>query len=83
VFEPFPHVSKESMSDLSPRPNRTPSRRTREERAYRLVLAGGAAAVVAVVTFVLAVVGVLGFGVPVLAAIVAVVCAVLFRRTVS
>jgi putative flippase GtrA len=71
------------MTDLSPRPNRTPSRRTREERAYRLVLAGGAAAVVAVVTFVLAVVGVLGFGAPVLAAIVAVICGVLFRRTVS
>ncbi|MEA2248659.1 MAG: hypothetical protein QOH46_3188, partial [Solirubrobacteraceae bacterium] len=33
------------MTDLSPRPNRTPSRRTREERAYRLTLAGGTAAV--------------------------------------
>lgn len=71
------------MTDLSPRPNRTPSRRTREERAYKLVLAGGAAAVVAVVTFVLAIVGLMGFGIPVLAALVAVLCGWLFRRTVS
>jgi putative flippase GtrA len=71
------------MSDISPRPDRTPSRRAREERAYRLVLAGGTAAAVAVVTFVLAVVGVIGFGVPMLAAIVAAICGVMFRRTVS
>jgi hypothetical protein len=72
------------MTDLSPRPNRTPSRRSREDRAYKLVLAGGTAAVVAVVTFVLALVGVLGgFGIPVLAALVAVLCGWMFRRTVS
>ena len=28
------------MSDITPRPNRTP-RRNREDRAYKLVLAGG------------------------------------------
>jgi putative flippase GtrA len=71
------------MTDLSPRPSRTPSRRSREDRAYKLVLAGGTAAVVAVVTFVLAIVNVMGFGVPVLAALVAIVCGWLFRRTVS
>jgi uncharacterized RDD family membrane protein YckC len=72
------------MSDITPRPNRTPSRRAREERAYRLVVAGGAAAAIAVVTFVLAVVGVLGgYGIPVLAALVAVLCGWMFRRTVS
>jgi len=71
------------MTDLSPRPDRTPSRRTREDRAFKLVLAGGAAATIAVVTFVLAIVGVLGFGIPVLAALVAVLCGWLFRRTVS
>jgi hypothetical protein len=47
------------------------------------VLAGSAAGTVAVVGFVLALVGVLGWGLPVLAAIVAVICAWLFRRTVS
>ena len=71
------------MTDLSPRPNRTPSRRSREDRAYKLVLAGGTAAVVAVVTFVLAIVGLLSFGIPVLAALVAVLCGWLFRRTVA
>jgi putative flippase GtrA len=71
------------MTDLSPRPNRTPSRRSREDRAYKLVLAGGTATVVAVVTFVLAVVGIMGFGVPVLAALVAVLCGWMFRRTVA
>ena len=71
------------MTDLSPRPSRTPSRRSREDRAYKLVLAGGTAAVVAVVTFVLAIVNVMGFGVPVLAALAAIVCGWLFRRTVS
>jgi hypothetical protein len=71
------------MTDLSPRPNRTPSRRSREDRAYKLVLAGGTAAVVAVVTFVLAIVGIVSFGVPVLAALVAALCGWFFRRTVS
>ncbi len=71
------------MGDLAPRTGGSPSRRAREQRAYRLVLAGGAAGVVTVVGFVLAVVGVTGFAVPVIAAIVAVVCALLFRRAVS
>ncbi len=71
------------MTDLSPRPQRTPSRRSREDRAYKLVVAGGAAGVVAVVGLLLAIVGIIGFGIPVIAAIVAAVCAWLFRRTVS
>ena len=70
------------MTDLTPRPDRSP-RRVREDRAYKLVLAGGAAGVVAVVTFVLAIVGIMSFGIPVLAAIVAVLCGWLFRRTVT
>lgn len=71
------------MADLTRGSGGPPSRRSRERRAYRLVLAGGTAATVAVVTFVLAAVGAMGFGIPVLAVIVAVICAVLFRRTVS
>jgi hypothetical protein len=70
------------MSDLSPRPSYTP-RRTREQRAYRLVVVGGAAGTVAVVGFVLAIAGVIGIGIPLIAAIVAVVALVLFRSTVS
>jgi len=72
------------MSDITPRPNRTPSRRNREDRAYKLVLAGSAAAVIAVVTFVLAIVGVLsGYGIPIIALLVAALCGWMFRRTVS
>jgi hypothetical protein len=71
------------MTDLSPRPSRTPSRRSREDRAYKLVLAGGDAGVIAVVTFVLAIVGVMGFSVPIIAALVAALCGWMFRRTVS
>jgi putative flippase GtrA len=71
------------VSDLTRSPGGPPSRRSREQRAYRLVLAGGTAAAVAVVTFVLAVVGVMGFAIPILAVIVAVVCGLLFRRMVS
>lgn len=59
------------------------SRRTREQRAYRLVLVGGGAGVIAVVGLVLAVFGVIGLGIPVIAAIVALVCFLLMRRAVS
>ncbi|HEX8648788.1 MAG TPA: hypothetical protein VF715_17965 [Thermoleophilaceae bacterium] len=70
------------MSDLSRRPGYTP-RRTREQRAFRLVQVGGAAGVVAVVGFVLALIDVITFAIPFLAAIVAVVCFVLFRSAVG
>jgi putative flippase GtrA len=59
------------------------SRSAREQRAYRLVVIGGSASLVAVVGFLLAVAGVIGGGLPLIAAIVAVICFVLFRRTVS
>ena len=71
------------MSDLAPRSGGPPSRRSREQRAFRLVVAGGVAGAVGVVGVVLAAVGVIGFGIPVLALIVAVICLLLFRRTVS
>jgi uncharacterized membrane protein len=71
------------MNDLTSPPGGRLSRRTREQRAFRLVLAGGAAGLVAVVGVVLAIAGVVGFGIPVLAGIVAAVCALAFRRTVS
>jgi hypothetical protein len=68
---------------LTPSSGGPPSRRGREKRAYQLVLAGSTAGVIAVVGFVLALVDVMGFGIPFIAAIIAVVCAVLFRRTVG
>jgi hypothetical protein len=68
---------------LSPSSGGPPSRRSRERRAYQLALVGGAAGVIAVVGIILAAVGVFGFGVPFIAAIVAIVCGLLFRRTIS
>jgi hypothetical protein len=68
------------VADLERSPSRLP-RKTREERAYRLVLAGGTLGVVAVVGFVLAIAGVIG--IPFLAAVLAVVCLLLFRRAVG
>ena len=46
-------------------------------------MAGGAAGAVAVVGLVLAIVGVIGYAIPVLALGIAVICGLLFRRTVS
>lgn len=70
------------MSDITKRPNRTP-RRVREKRAHQLVLVGAAASVVAVVGFLLVLFTSFGAGLPLLAAVIAVVCFVLFRRVVS
>ncbi len=72
-----------AMSDLTRRPGSGMSRGARERRAYQLVLVGGGASVVALVTFVLAIVGVMGFGIPVLALIVALLCLVMLRRMVA
>ena len=70
------------MSDLERRTGSRPSRRQREQRAYNLVLAGGALGLVFVVGTILAIIGIIGWSIPILAAILAVVCALLFRRTV-
>ena len=69
------------MSDIERRSSRPVSRRQREQRAYRLVLATGTLSVVAVVGIVLAIFGVIGGTIPVLALILAVVCGLLLRRT--
>jgi hypothetical protein len=72
------------MGNLSPRPGRTPGgRRQAEQRAYMLTMVGGTAAAVTVVGLILAIAGVVGIGLPLIAAIVAVVCALWFRSTVS
>ena len=71
------------MSDLERRGGSRPTRKQREQRAYRLVLAGGASGIVAAVGLVLAAVGIIGFGIPVLAAVIAVLCYVLLRRATT
>ncbi len=69
------------MADLQRRGSYTP-RRTREQRAYRLVVAGGVTGTVGVVGLILAVLGVTSAGWPIVALIVAAVCIVMFRATV-
>ena len=69
------------MSELEPSRSRVP-RRAREERAYRLVLAAAGFGAVAVIGVVLAIADVISAAIPLLAAVIAVVCGVLFMRTV-
>jgi hypothetical protein len=71
------------MSTPARRPPSRLSRRQREQRAYIATMTGGAAAVVTVVGALLAIIGVIGWTIPVLAAIVAVICWFLFRRSVG
>jgi hypothetical protein len=59
------------------------SRRQKEQRGYQLVMVGGVAGVVAVGGFVLAIIGVIGVGLPFIALIVTVICLILFRRLVG
>ena len=70
------------MADLERRGSYTP-RRVREQRAYWLVVGGGAAGLMGGVGLVLAIFGVIGAGLPILLLVIAAVCWVLVRRTVS
>ena len=70
------------MSDLERRSASRPSRRKREQRAYNLVMVGGVAGLVAVVTGILALLTSFSWSIPIIAAIVAVLCSVLLRRIV-
>ena len=72
-----------SGMSLSSGPGRRLSRRDKANRAYLLGVIGAGAAAVAVITFLLAIVGVLSLFLPIVSAIVAVVCFFMFRRTVS
>jgi hypothetical protein len=70
------------MANLEKRGGYTP-RRTRERRAYRLVVGGSVAGTVGVVGVVLAIAGVIGWGLPIIALIIAAVCVTMFRATVG
>lgn len=71
------------MSSLEPRRGSGMSRRQKVDRGYQLVVAGGVSGVAALVGFALAIAGVIGYGLPFVALIVAVVCLVMFRRLVG
>ena len=68
--------------NLQKRGDYTP-RRAREQRAYRLVVTGTAAGLVGVVSLVLAVAGVIGARLPIIALIIAALCAFGFMATVG
>ena len=68
--------------NLQKRGDYTP-RRAREQRAYRLVVTGTAAGLVGVVSLVLAVAGVIGAALPIIALIIAALCAFGFMATVG
>ncbi len=70
------------MGALDKRGSYTP-KAVREKRAYRLILIGGVAGILGCVGMVLSFLGIVGAGLPILAIVIAVVCALLFRRTVS
>jgi hypothetical protein len=73
------------MSDLEPRRRSGSglSRKQREQRAYTLTLATGGLAVLTIALVVLAVVGVTGFGLAVLAALLTAGSGYLLRRTLN
>lgn len=71
------------MADLERTGASRLTRAQREKRAYQLTLATGGLALVAVVGIVLALVGVVGFGLPILAAVLAAVSGLLLRRTLG
>jgi hypothetical protein len=67
------------VSNLDRRSGYTP-RRTREQRAYRMVVIGGTAGAIGVVTLVLAIAGVVSGTWPVIAFIVTALCVFGFLR---
>lgn len=69
------------MSDLERRRGATPSRRAREQRAYRLVLATGGFTTLFVASLVLSILGIVSGSWVVLMAVLAVICGLLLRRT--
>lgn len=70
------------MSSIEKRGGYSP-RRVRERRAYRLVVGGGVAGTVGVVSAVLAIAGVIGWALPIVALIVAAVCVAMFRAMIT
>jgi hypothetical protein len=70
------------MSDIERRGGSRPSRKKREQRAYRLVLATGTFGVLGVAGILLAIVTSFGAGWPIVSLIIAAICFMLLRRTV-
>jgi CHASE2 domain-containing sensor protein len=70
------------MANLEKRGGYTP-RRVREQRAYRMVVVGSVAGIVGVGGLVLAIAGVISAALPIVALIVAAICAFRFMANVG
>lgn len=68
-----------SVSNIEKRSGARTPRRVRERRAYRLVVGGSTAGAVGVVAAALAIIGVIGWTLPILALIIAAICLFSFR----
>ncbi len=71
------------MANLEPRRGSKLTRSQRVDRASTFVMVGGASAVAFVVTFVLMLAGVLGAGLPLVTAVVAIGCGLGARRIIK
>jgi hypothetical protein len=71
------------MSDLERRRGGHLTRRQREQRVLRLMVVGGVSGVAGAIGLVLAIAGVVGAGIPILLLVLAAVCALIMRRTLS
>jgi hypothetical protein len=69
------------MSDIERRGSSRLTRKQREERAYRLVLATGAFGLIGVAGILLAILTSFSAGWPILALIIAAICFMMLRRT--
>jgi hypothetical protein len=70
------------MSDIERRGGSRLTRKQREQRAFRLVLATGAFGLIGTVGLLLAILTSFGAGWPILSLIIAAICFVLLKRTV-
>jgi hypothetical protein len=71
------------MSDIERRRGSRLTRKQREERAYRLVLATGAFGLIGAAGVLLAILTSFGWGWPILSLIVAAICLMMLRRTLG
>jgi hypothetical protein len=69
------------MSDLERRGGSRMTRKQREQRAYRLVLATGTFGVLGAAGVLLAIVSSFGWGLPILSLIIAAICFAILRRS--
>jgi hypothetical protein len=76
-------ASLSAMSNIEPRGGSRLSRKQKQDRAYKLVLATGTFGLIGVAGILLAIFTSFGAGWPILALIVAAICFMMLRRTLK